>query len=53
MAKNKGRAGEIKKRSQFLNPITRLWQKRSRKSGRIMDVKTSSKRPFKGVRKEH
>jgi hypothetical protein len=28
------------------------WAKRDKDTGRIMDVKTSEKTPFKGVRKE-
>lgn len=56
MAKNGptggGREGMIDHRSQFLNPITDLWQKRNSETGRWMDVKTSG-RKFKGVRREN
>ena len=45
-----GRKGEVKKRTQFYNPLTNLWQKRG-PDGQIMDVKTSGGK-FKGVRKE-
>lgn len=51
MGKNKGRVGEVKKRSQIKNPVTQNWQKRDLGSGEFMDVK-SDKKPFKGVRKE-
>ncbi len=55
MAKNGsiggGREGMVDKRSQFFNPITELWQKRDRETGRWMDNKTSGGR-FKGVRRE-
>lgn len=56
MAKNgpygRGREGAIDNRSQFLNPITGLYQKRDTETGRWMDVKTSGGK-FKGVRKEN
>ena len=57
MATNKpigdnARVGAVKERSQFYNPVTKLWAKRDINTGKIMDVKTSSKKPFKGVRKE-
>jgi transposase len=54
MAKNtdKGyRHGEIKKRSQVQNPISKEWIKRDRKTGQFMAGK-KSKTPFKGVREE-
>lgn len=51
MGKNKGRVGEVRKRSQFKNPVTKNWQKRDADTGEFMDVK-SDKEPFKGVRKE-
>ena len=57
MAKNKpigdnARKGAVKQRSQVKNPKTGLWTKRNAETGRFMDVKTSSDKPFKGVRKE-
>ncbi|PRX57526.1 hypothetical protein [Flagellimonas meridianipacifica] len=56
MAKNKpigdnARKGAVKKRSQVLNPKTKLYVKRDTETGRFMDVKTSGGK-FKGVRKE-
>ena len=55
MAKNPppgaGRKGEVKKRSQVLNPKTELWVKRDTQTGKFMDNKTSGGK-FKGVRKE-
>lgn len=51
-AKGGGRHGAVKGRTQFQNPNTGLWQKRDSETGRIMDVKTSSDKPFKGVTKE-
>lgn len=57
MAKNKpygdnARIGAVKDRTQVLNPKTGLWTKRNGNTGRFMDVKTSSNKPFKGVTKE-
>ena len=46
------RKGAVKNRSQVLNTRTGLWTKRNPDTGRFMDVKTSSTKPFKGVRKE-
>lgn len=46
------RHGAVKKRSQFFNPKIKRWVKRDAETGVIMDVKTSSDKPFKGVRKE-
>lgn len=46
------RHGAVKNRSQVKNPKTGLWVKRDTNSGQFMDVKTSSNKPFKGVRKE-
>jgi len=54
MAKNTGedyRKGEVKDRSQVLNPKTGEWVKRDADSGRFMDNKADGT-PFKGVRKE-
>ena len=55
MAKNgalgNGRIGAVKDRSQFLGPNGN-YIKRDTETGRIMDQKTSSNEPFKGVRKE-
>lgn len=57
MAKNNptgdnARKGAVKERSQVLNPHTGLWTKRDTNTGKFMDVKTSSEKPFKGVTKE-
>lgn len=57
MATNKpygdnARKGAVKNRTQVQNPKTGLWVKRDRDTGRFMDVKTSSDKPFKGVTKE-
>lgn len=57
MATNKpygdnSRKGAVKSRSQVHNPKTNLWVKRDQKTGQFMDVKTSSSKSFKGVRKE-
>lgn len=46
------RHGAVKKRSQVKNPKNNLWVKRDSETGKFMDVKNSSKTPFKGVRKE-
>ena len=45
------RNGAVKKRSQTQTPSGH-WVKRDADIGRFMDVKTSSKAPFKDVRKE-
>jgi len=50
--KDGSRKGAITERSQVQNPKTGLWTKRDADSGKFMDVKTSSPKPFKGVRKE-
>ena len=57
MAKNKevgdnARVGAVKGRSQTYNPKTDSWVKRDAETGKFMDNKTSSNKPFKGVRKE-
>ena len=51
MAKNKpygdnARVGAVKNRTQVQNPKTGLWVKRDSDTGRFMDVKTSSNKPF-------
>ncbi|WP_422351505.1 hypothetical protein [Flagellimonas sp.] len=56
MAKNKpfgdnSRKGAVRKRSQVLNPKTKLYVKRDSDTGKFMDVKTTGGK-FKGVRKE-
>ncbi|MBO1321684.1 hypothetical protein [Acanthopleuribacter pedis] len=54
MAKNtnKGyRKGSVDNRTQFQNKNGN-WVKRDTETGRIMDVKTTNKSPFKGVAKE-
>ncbi len=45
------RYGAVRGRSQTKTPSGH-YVKRDAKTGRFMDVKTSSKTPFKGVRKE-
>ncbi len=45
------RNGAVRSRSQTQTKSGN-WVKRDSKTGRFMDVKTSSKKPFKGVRKE-
>ncbi|WBL32469.1 hypothetical protein O5O51_12130 [Sinirhodobacter sp. HNIBRBA609] len=45
------RNGMIKGRSQTQTPSGH-WVKRDTKTGKFLDVKTSSPTPFKGVRKE-
>lgn len=45
------RIGAVRERSQTQTPSGH-WVKRDANSGRFMDVKTSDKAPFKGVRKE-
>ena len=50
--KDGSRNGAVKQRSQVENPKTGLWIKRDTETGRFMDVKTSSDKPFKGIRKE-
>ncbi len=57
MARNKpygdnARIGAVRSRSQTFNPKTGHWVKRDSKTGRFMDVKTSSGKPFKGITKE-
>jgi len=54
MAGNTGsgyRNGAVKGKTQFLMP-NGYWAKRDAETGRINDIKTSSKSPFKGVRRE-
>lgn len=54
MAKNTGdgyRRGEVRDRSQVLNPVTEKWVKRDTETGEFMDVKEDGE-PFKGVRRE-
>lgn len=46
------RIGAVNNRSQVYNPKMDKWIKRDSETGRFMDVKTSSRKPFKGVRKE-
>ncbi len=45
------RNGAVRRRSQTQTPSGN-YVKRDADTGRFMDVKTSSKTPFKGVRKE-
>lgn len=46
------RNGAVRDRSQ-VQTRSGYYVKRDTETGRFMDVKTSSKSPFKGVRKEH
>lgn len=46
------RKGAVRNRSQVLNTKTGFWVKRDPETGQFINVKTSSNRPFKGVRKE-
>ncbi|MGI8556077.1 MAG: hypothetical protein ACR2LT_06950 [Pyrinomonadaceae bacterium] len=55
MAKNTDegfRKGQVKDRSQIENPKTKNWTKRDTETGEFIEVKSSDKTPFKGVRKE-
>ncbi len=45
------RHGAVKGRSQTQTPSGH-WVKRDTETGQFMDVKTSDKQPFKGIRKE-
>lgn len=45
------RIGAVRGRSQTQTP-SGLYVKRDTETGRFMDVKTSNKTPFKGVRRE-
>jgi hypothetical protein len=45
------RAGAVRARSQTQTPSGN-WVKRDSSTGQFMDVKTSTKAPFKGVRRE-
>ncbi len=45
------RQGAVRGRSQTKTPAGN-WVKRDTETGQFMDVKVSSKQPFKGVRKE-
>lgn len=45
------RVGAVRSRSQTQTPSGN-WVKRDSETGRFMDVKTTDKTPFKGVRKE-
>lgn len=45
------RAGAVRRRSQTVTPAGN-YVKRDTESGRFLDVKTSDKTPFKGVRRE-
>lgn len=45
------RIGAVRDRTQTKTPSGN-WVKRDKETGRFMDVKTSSKEPFKGVTKE-
>jgi hypothetical protein len=45
------RKGAVRKRTQLKNKLAGNWTKRSKKSGKFIDVKKTAKK-FKGVRKE-
>ena len=46
------RKGQIRRRSQFFNPVIKRWVKRNTDDGRFMDVKHDDTK-FKGVRREN
>lgn len=48
---NGSRTGSVKSRTQTQTPSGN-WVKRDTETGKFIDVKTSSKEPFKGVAKE-
>ncbi|MDR4891594.1 MULTISPECIES: hypothetical protein [Chryseobacterium] len=50
--KDGSRKGAVRDRSQVQNPKTGLWVKRDTTTGQFIDVKVSSPKPFKGVKKE-
>lgn len=50
-ARDSGRVGAVKGRSQTRNPVTGLWTKRDSVTGKFLDAKTSGG-AYKGVRKE-
>ena len=50
MAKNISRTGAVAKRKQVKNPVTKLWVKINKMTGKFMDNKTTGG-AFKGVRK--
>ena len=45
------RVGAVRDRSQTQTPSGN-WVKRDKETGRFMDVKTTDKTPFKGIKKE-
>lgn len=45
------RIGAVRERSQMQTPSGH-WVKRDANTGKFIDVKTSEKTPFKGIRKE-
>jgi hypothetical protein len=45
------RKGAVRKRTQLKNKLAGSWTKRSKKSGKFIDVKKSNKK-FKAVRRE-
>ena len=55
LAKNTGngyRDGAVRQRSQTHNPKTNTWVERDTSTGKFINGKTSSNKPFKGVTKE-
>jgi hypothetical protein len=50
-AGDNARKGSVRKRTQLKNTLAGSWTKRSKNSGKFMDV-TKSATKFKGVRKE-
>lgn len=48
--KGRGRKGEVKKRTQVLNPRNKRWTKVDTKTGRFMDQMAKKGKAFKGVR---
>lgn len=47
------RVGAVKDRSQVYNPKTDTWVKRDLRTGKFMDMKTSSNKLFKGLGKKN
>lgn len=49
-AKGRGRAGEVKSRSQVLSSRNKRWTKVDAKTGKFIDQMARKGRAFKGVR---
>jgi len=48
--KGRGRAGNVKRRSQVLSPRNKRWTKVNNKTGRFIDQMARKGKAFKGVR---